>query len=45
MSSNYNEWRIESSDLQYINDASSTDMKKVFDLLYPQGSAFMQNVG
>lgn len=41
MSSNYNEWRIESSDLQSINDASSTDMNKVFDLLYPQGSAFM----
>src|SRR5210317_27117 len=40
--SSYNEWRIESNDLQTIYDASSTDMNKVFDLLYPQGSAFMQ---
>jgi len=42
MSDSYKEWRIESSDLQTIYDASSTDMNKVFDLLYPQGSEFMQ---
>jgi hypothetical protein len=40
--SSYNEWRIESNDLQTIYDASSTDMNEVFNLLYPQGSAFMQ---
>lgn len=39
--SSYNEWRIESKDLQTIYDASSTNMHEVFDMMYPKGSSFM----
>lgn len=37
------EWRIQTNDLQSINDASKQDMYQVFDTMYPvQDSTFMQ---
>ena len=37
------EWRIQTNDLQSINDASKQDMYQVFDTIYPvQDSTFMQ---
>ena len=37
------EWKVETKELLFINDAAKQDMNEVFDLLYPiKGTEFMQ---